>query len=448
MPKDMSAAHNSQSESPQRSTTDSERRRRNASAQAQFRARRANYISTLEETVTNLESVVLQLQESNRDSRNEIQEVRHENIRLRQAWRDREELWRAMWPRSSHGSELDAPMPPPLPQFMHATPSSTPVSATAPQYGVAQHVSPATSVYRSPDEPPPQYAQASSGYLDGTEDPQAEYAQYYGSVGAADPSQKASPHYAPSPTLLSPAMSHPASRYETKGNGMSGTGPLDPSGAPYAFPASRSASTTPPAISSYGSLASGGYSGYDNGGQERGLYDYRPQTQDDMVLHGGTADIPLAAPPVSQPARYRSTMGSQRHAENELPAPLAAVPPLALSDKTGSPHEGGSDDGGANIYPSASQRLRTRRGGDAVLGRHSRSPSPDSGAPLSGTLAVIKAQAFGALRRTRARSKKTDSAQVAIDVLESRGIGTDVGQPPTKRQRLSGEFRSNPHSSR
>lgn len=50
---------------------------------------------------------------------------------------------------------------------------------------------------------------------------------------------------------------------------------------------------------------------------------------------------------------------------------------------------------------------------------------------------MIKAQAFGALRRTRARTKKSSegAAKVAMDVLEARGIGIGVS-PGGKRQRI------------
>ena len=56
---------------------------------------------------------------------------------------------------------------------------------------------------------------------------------------------------------------------------------------------------------------------------------------------------------------------------------------------------------------------------------------------MSGTLAVIKAQAFGALRRTRARTKKgaDGAAKVAIEALEARGIGMGVSTG-SKRPRL------------
>ena len=51
---------------------------------------------------------------------------------------------------------------------------------------------------------------------------------------------------------------------------------------------------------------------------------------------------------------------------------------------------------------------------------------------MSNTLAVIKAQAFGSLRRTRTRVKKpADSgSKVAIDILCTRGIGMGVQSAP------------------
>ncbi|EJD05428.1 uncharacterized protein FOMMEDRAFT_152737 [Fomitiporia mediterranea MF3/22] len=54
-------------------------RKKNADAQAAFRARRANYIATLEETVTSLEAVVVQLQDSCCEARAEASELRQEN---------------------------------------------------------------------------------------------------------------------------------------------------------------------------------------------------------------------------------------------------------------------------------------------------------------------------------------------------------------------------------
>lgn len=53
----------------------------------------------------------------------------------------------------------------------------------------------------------------------------------------------------------------------------------------------------------------------------------------------------------------------------------------------------------------------------------SRSPSP-ARPSISCTVAVIKAQTFGALRRTRSSAKKsTEAARITLNVLQSRGIG-------------------------
>ncbi|KAG1831187.1 hypothetical protein DFJ58DRAFT_872191, partial [Suillus subalutaceus] len=55
------------------------RKKKNADNQAAFRQRRANYIATLEETVTSLESVLLQLQDSCREARSEAGYLRQDN---------------------------------------------------------------------------------------------------------------------------------------------------------------------------------------------------------------------------------------------------------------------------------------------------------------------------------------------------------------------------------
>ena len=59
-----------------------------------------------------------------------------------------------------------------------------------------------------------------------------------------------------------------------------------------------------------------------------------------------------------------------------------------------------------------------------VMNPRSRSPSP-TGPPICSTPAVIKAQAFGALRGTRAWEKKgeEEAPKAAMEDLETRGIG-------------------------
>jgi hypothetical protein len=132
----------------------------------------------------------------------------------------------------------------------------------------------------------------------------------------------------------------------------------------------------------------------------------------EMTLHGGTADLSVA--PGTDGIRYR--LGSRQ------PMSMSDRPMLPLTrpgSANESQHERGSSDGDSASYSSS--RLRSRR---SIALRSSRSPSPAAPA-LSCTVAVIKAQAFGALRRTRTRTKKsTETAtRVAHDVLEARGIG-------------------------
>ncbi|KAF8898722.1 hypothetical protein BD779DRAFT_1666517 [Infundibulicybe gibba] len=206
--------------------------------------------------------------------------------------------------------------------------------------------------------------------------------------------------------------------------------------APYVFPTSRSLSptTSTPGSSSSTSLTSTfQFSFPDNSvGHDRPEFDYRRNSHPhgEVTLHGGTADISLAGS-TSDAVRYR--LGGKRANSGGDRSLLPALPPLSGSDH-GSQHERGSSDGDSTPYP---QSRRPRRG-DAPS-RSSRSPSP-GGPPLSGTLAVIKAQAFGALRRTRARAKKSSegAAKVAMDVLEARGIGMGVSASG-KRRRLESD---------
>jgi len=76
-------------------------KKKNAAAQATFRARRANYIAILEDTVTSLESVVLELQTSLKENQKEVQEMRDENNCLGHDFQERERFWRAVWAMES-----------------------------------------------------------------------------------------------------------------------------------------------------------------------------------------------------------------------------------------------------------------------------------------------------------------------------------------------------------
>lgn len=158
----------------------------------------------------------------------------------------------------------------------------------------------------------------------------------------------------------------------------------------------------------------------------------------ELTLHGGTADLAFASTPGDA---LRIRLGSRNmptlpHDRSSILPPFPSFPrtdtmPHAREEEKPEPSE---------PYHYAT-RTRPRRGTDASRGG-SRSPSPGP-PPISGTLAVIKAQAFGALRRTRTRTKRTSdgAAKAAVEALEARGIGMGIanGPPPAKRPRLQHE---------
>ncbi|KAF7796320.1 hypothetical protein EIP86_007497 [Pleurotus ostreatoroseus] len=73
------------------------RKRRNAKSQAAFRARRSNYITTLEEAVTSLEGVVHSLQAACKENEEDVRLARAEIAKLRNEASDREKFWSTLW---------------------------------------------------------------------------------------------------------------------------------------------------------------------------------------------------------------------------------------------------------------------------------------------------------------------------------------------------------------
>lgn len=161
--------------------------------------------------------------------------------------------------------------------------------------------------------------------------------------------------------------------------------------------------------------------------QDRAEFGYRrsgPGPQ--LTLHGGTADITVAPP---------RRDGSRYGVAPRIPNPLTDRPiTQALAAYSRSENESGGRDRDSD-NESNSYGYRSRGRSEAPSAHGSRSPSPIP--PVCGTLAVIKAQAFGALRRTRTKGKKTteSAARAAVEALEARGIemGIAVG---SKRPRL------------
>ncbi|KAJ8522524.1 hypothetical protein ONZ45_g896 [Pleurotus djamor] len=439
------------------------RKKKNADAQAAFRARRANYIATLEETVTSLESVVLQLQDSCRESRAEATQLERENARLRHEFRERESFWRALWQskKTGHGSDLDDLPPPPS----YAPVQSHQHHPINPQLG-STHMQPYTSdgmTYRGDEACGGQYATGARPYqnhspsmpytspdIDASVDHHMaarvnKYAPYTyqiqntgregqwpsaithtgSSGGESGPSTHSShsPGYVESPTLTSSEMF--VNRFPVEDQKV----PLNNlDNPPYVFSNSRSLSpsSTPPSSSST-SLTSPFQFTFPPDGHIDRTDDYgRNRTGAEVTLHGGTADITSLQGTGGDGVRYR--LGTRRPASTSDRTPVPSLPSLSDPDNVSSREHDGSS------YTN-SHRLRPRRSTAPTRTSHSPSPGPP---PISGTLAVIKAQAFGALRRTRARTKKGSdgAARLAMDVLEARGIGMGVGATGSKRPRL------------
>ena len=446
------------------------RKKKNADAQAAFRARRANYIATLEETgnrtpqslmslahcrlVTSLESVVLQLQESCRESRNEALELRQENDRLRLENRERNKFWRAHYQTRKTGHESDDNQPPLSSPFLGPSHQSGPLIQHTYANGLGYrnedyNASGATnfssnqspSVPFSNNESPSDVASALNhrgpkypGHpycLQGPpRDPRWSVQSGLNGESATSPHSQ-SPTYIDSPSLATTDMSF-TGRFPGEEQKVALSSMLD--NAPYVFPNgdrfhqnvpdsipnSRSlspSSSTPGSSTSIPMTSSFQYpfSEQSSVGQDSAEFDYRRQSLPhcpEVTLHGGTADVSLTGQPVDA-VRYR--IGGRL---NDSGVDHRAIIPGSENG------DHGSSDGDPPF-----NHLRRN-----TIQSHSRSPSP-SAAPISCTVAVIKAQAFGALRRTRARTKKTSegAAKVAMNVLEARGIGVGA---PSKRPRL------------
>ncbi|KAI0094908.1 hypothetical protein BDY19DRAFT_901982 [Irpex rosettiformis] len=446
---------------PDQTVTD--RKKKNADAQAAFRARRANYIATLEETVTNLEAVVIQLQESCRASKSETDKLRIENNRLRNEARDREKFWRALWQTKKTGMPPDPTDDSALPSYaqIHSSPVSTPsrMASVSPSHYDTRMRFPgdaSSSLSGYNGGPPPDYPQRSPALeypsVNGngsviTRPPSvtgyAPYAPYTmeGSSPADDTWQQSALHpptdhtaldgsqspttYVESPTLTSSDIPYP-NQY----GGVVDDAKLA-NGTPYMYPNSRSISpaSTPTSTSST-SLAPAPY--HFNFPENPVIPDFRrPMGPRELTLHGGTADVPIAGS-VGDTLRYR--LAATR--ANSIPNPNLIPAPYSRAENT-------SDDRGSDGSDSTSNKdgrpSRRPSAPTASSSRTSRSPSP---APhISGTLAVIKAQAFGALRRSRGRTRKSSegAAKAAVDALSARGLGLGISlgtnSNPNKRPR-------------
>ncbi|EPT04312.1 hypothetical protein FOMPIDRAFT_125581 [Fomitopsis schrenkii] len=447
------------------------RKKKNADAQAAFRARRANYIATLEQTVTNLETVVLQLQDSCKGAKSDNENLRREVERWKQATRHAERTARKLWQAQQRGGMIangqsheynslhaqSAVGPPPMSPGLMAHygdngmryPSNGDQSVSL--GGAFQHAGMAQDVQRSPTG----YSQAVAA--DGSSDGRSQhmdshrmhgYDRYYAmsngtghdggwphngqaSVSPSDVldsgSSSHSPSYVESPTLTSPELAYPQYMDEK-------TDILDSPSYVFSNTDSRSISpaiSTPTSTSSASSIANAPFPFTFQSEpmmQDRTEFGYRrsgPGPQ--LTLHGGTADITVAPP---------RRDGSRYGVAPRIPNPLTDRPiTQALAAYSRSENGSGGRDRDSDNESNSYGYSRSRGRSEAPSAHGSRSPSPIP--PVCGTLAVIKAQAFGALRRTRTKGKKTteSAARAAVEALEARGIemGIAVG---SKRPRL------------
>ncbi|KAH8120372.1 hypothetical protein DFH11DRAFT_1722170 [Phellopilus nigrolimitatus] len=446
------------------------RKKKNADAQAAFRARRANYIATLEETVTSLEAVVVQLQDSCREARSEASELRQENTRLTSAletvkheFRERDKYLRALWhaKKGSDDHHLDD-FPPPPPSF-----ASVPNGSGTPTSSLGTPVT-------TPHPHPVAYPCPSSESLD----PQLQYTQ--DSVSLPQNAYHTGPGSAygdRSPAL--PFMNHEGEAVGSNGrapgiglakmnqyafNNMSGhvrDTPWHPaaSSGNEAVPGENGSTSHSPAFIPSPTITSA-ESPYGPRYMMNGHKTVLPGIDSaPYIMSNGNGNRSIS-PTSSSPHTGSSTSvnshfqfvfptESQERTDPEYHRHMAAAPELTLhggtADVSVPPCPGGSGKqqgrrGLSGASADEQRGVRRRRSNTQLTSEQqsSRSPSPVGGhPPISSTLAVIKAQAFGALRRTRARPKKASegAAKMAMEVLEARGIG--LGINGNKRQRLS-----------
>ncbi|GJJ09681.1 hypothetical protein Clacol_003905 [Clathrus columnatus] len=402
----LQAPHPISSNEPQLSQAQvaSMRRKKNADAQAAFRARRANYISSLEETVISLEAVVLSLQDSCRESRNDADELRQESNHLRSIIevlqkdsKDREKQWREFWIAKLHALGLDDPHH--LNDFPPHPPSSQNLNSIQ------------SATYNSR---PPSFVGSDALRFSAGQRFQSS------STGITTYSANSDPNWVPASSFSN-----------TRTTCIGDSHPSHPSSA------SDSPSSISPSIP-YGSRFS-------------------------LVGEDGRNNVNLVGVNMSNASYETSSLiteyGSENYSTSVTRHSFSESERCVRPRRSYSgphPRAGGDFYGAADISPTESDHLnsedhssvngsdlthtRPRRHTSASIIPHSPSLSPpptrdrdfrERDAAISNTLAVIKAQAFGSLRRTRTRVKKpSDSAsKVAIDLLSARGIGLGLQSP-------------------
>ncbi|QRV76535.1 hypothetical protein RhiJN_19393 [Ceratobasidium sp. AG-Ba] len=377
------------------------RRKKNADAQAAFRSRRANYIANLEETVTRLEYVVRQLQDSCREARDVAEETKQENLELRatinsmrQAERERERVWRALNNRTNPQQSLsDA--------SSDTDGSLVPASVSSCQQtlnGMVMHDNAAATHnmieyqqrlgYPQPGELPVHQLPSPADTMNALPG--------YDAYGSTQNMMMSSSSY----SVFSSEPQHHGHDGQWSGSSMHSNGYMDNIDAdPAPMTCSPGSQIIIPELTEDGTI------------EQNAMVRFH-----DSPSLAATFDPSVAMRHPSTPASDHSIMEATQTASPDPQTPRRLTRSRAQFRRTQS---------GSDPYPtpgsSADRESRRER-------RRARDSTPD-GPAFSDTLAVIKAQAFGTARKTRTRANRGVSehaARVAMEVLEARGLSLGV----------------------
>lgn len=383
--------------------------------------------------VTSLEAVVLSLQDTCREARNDADDLRHENARLlaavdgmKQAARDREKQWRDFWHVKQQALGLDdshlSDLPPP--RLPATPPAGTELHTSNRSHYVDEALRFQTNASGDADQRFPASLQPFTTNPEGNWIPGPFSNTRTPCVGDPHPSQ--SSEASDSPSSISPAVQY-NTRFPLNAdeNRMSLVNLSMPS-------------------ASYGTC----------------MHVYVPFFFFFFLTYfsdSGPLSVPEYASEgyanrhaISEPDRYSSRPRRAYSGPNPRGGDMYApdVPRVGSPTQMGHGESEGHGDAlhdGTQLRPRRHTSAALMHGGGSGVGGgvgvgeggHSRSSSPsprdrEREPPMSNTLAVIKAQAFGSLRRTRTRAKKSGDtgSKVAIDILCTRGIGMGVQTAP------------------
>ncbi|KAG9000901.1 hypothetical protein FRB93_012506 [Tulasnella sp. JGI-2019a] len=424
---------NHRASSPVRDTdTILEKKRKNASAQAAFRARRSTYIANLEETVISLETVIRKLQDACRDAHDDVADYREENVRLKAqvaGFEDRERIWKA-YAKATAGtpaalvakSQLSGLAAPSKPQSQSSgvvTPPSTQSSCLQESVISGTCYSEEATVY------------GDDGYGYGKiEDCDGESLRLY-------PVAQSSASFAPAFSYASP------------------TGDLG------SIPPTPGSATMQGEFGDLANMALVQTNGYMGSYQDYYLDANMPSASDLVPSYPTNSTYtPPQTVSFTNEIQRRHTLPSVHSSEGDASAATATAVDLNMEfladDQNMTPPSSTAGTSSCQSPELNSANNRARRHTYAAFPSAlsaSSSPIASRRGPtksardtndvtaLSNTLAVIKAQAFGNVRKTRARNRRTSAsagaAKAAVEILEARGLslGIDIAGGVKRRRR-------------